>query len=87
MIKAYILVQTEVGASAEVSAALRVIPGVISAQDVVGPYDVIVEAHARTVQELGREVIAQVQEVPRISRTTTCTVVDHLSEPHGDTQA
>lgn len=77
MIKAYILVQTEVGASGPVARAIRTIDGVLSSQDVVGPYDVIVEAQARTVQELGREVIAKVQDVPGISRTTTCTVVDH----------
>jgi DNA-binding Lrp family transcriptional regulator len=76
MIKAYILVQTEVGASAEVTTAIRDLPGVIAAQDVAGPYDVIAEVEAATVQDLGRGVIAAVQAVPRITRTTTCTVVE-----------
>lgn len=76
MIKAYILVQTEVGASAQVTAAIRELPGVDEAHDVAGPYDVIAEVTAPTVQALGREVIAKVQAVPRITRTTTCTVVE-----------
>ncbi|SOC55179.1 Lrp/AsnC ligand binding domain-containing protein [Ornithinimicrobium cerasi] len=76
MIRAYILIQTEVGASATVTTAVRELPGVESAEDVAGPYDVIAVVTARTVQELGREVIAKVQAVPRITRTTTCTVVE-----------
>lgn len=76
MIKAYILVQTEVGASAQVTRTIRDIPGVVSAEDVAGPYDVIAEVEAPTVSELGRQVISRVQSVPRITRTTTCTVVD-----------
>ena len=77
MIKAYILVQTEVGASATVTEAIRAIPGVVTAEDVAGPYDCIVEVQAPTVRDLGREVISRVQAIPRITRTTTCTVVDH----------
>lgn len=76
MIKAYMLVQTEVGASAQVTAAIRQIPGVVTAEDVAGPYDVIAEVEAATVQQLGRDVISTVQSVPRITRTTTCTVVE-----------
>lgn len=76
MIKAYMLVQTEVGASAQVTSAIRDIPGVVTAEDVAGPYDVIAQVEAATVQELGRAVIARVQAVPRITRTTTCTVVE-----------
>lgn len=76
MIKAYILVQTEVGASADVTRAVRELPGVLSAEDVAGPYDVIVVVESPTVQRLGRDVIAKVQAVPRIIRTTTCTVVE-----------
>lgn len=76
MIKAFILVQTEVGASAQVTSAIGELPGVVSADNVAGPYDVIAEVQAPTVGELGREVISRVQAIPRITRTTTCTVVD-----------
>ena len=76
MVKAYMLVQTEVGASAQVTRTLRGLAGVVSAEDVAGPYDVIAVVQAPTVAELGRGVIARVLEVPAITRTTTCTVVE-----------
>lgn len=76
MIKAYILVQTEVGASSQVTRAIGEIAGVVSADTVAGPYDVVAVVEARTVSELGKEVISRVQAIPRITRTTTCTVVD-----------
>jgi DNA-binding Lrp family transcriptional regulator len=50
---------------------------VISAEDVTGPYDVIVRAEADTVDNLGQLVISQVQNVAGITRTLTCPVV-HL---------
>lgn len=49
----------------------------IQAEDVTGPYDVIVRAEAGSVDELGRLVVAEVQRVPGITRTLTCPVV-HL---------
>ncbi|MCR3729350.1 DNA-binding Lrp family transcriptional regulator [Streptomyces umbrinus] len=53
------------------------IQGVIQAEDVTGPYDVIVRAQADTVDDLGRMVVAKVQQVDGITRTLTCPVV-HL---------
>ena len=77
MVQAYILVQTNVGKAAEVALAIREIPGVALAEDVTGPYDVIVRAQASSVDELGQIVVAQVQAVPGITRTVTCPVI-HL---------
>ena len=54
MVQAYILIQTEVGKASTVAEAIAKIPGVIQAEDVTGPYDVIVRAEADTVDELGR---------------------------------
>jgi DNA-binding Lrp family transcriptional regulator len=78
VVQAYILVQTEVGKAAAVATAISEIAGVISAEDVTGPYDVIVRAEAADVDQLGQLVVAQVQGVPGITRTLTCPVV-HLS--------
>jgi DNA-binding Lrp family transcriptional regulator len=75
-VKAYILIQTEVGRAAEVAGQVNAIPGVVSAEDVTGPYDVIVRAEADNVDNLGRMVVAQVQGVPGITRTLTCPVVN-----------
>jgi DNA-binding Lrp family transcriptional regulator len=48
---------------------------VILAEDVTGPYDVIVRAEARNVDELGKLVVAKVQTLNGITRTLTCPVV------------
>lgn len=77
MVQAYILIQTEVGKAASVASAIAQIPGVTQAEDVTGPYDVIVRAEARNVDELGKLVVARVQNVEGITRTLTCPVV-HL---------
>jgi len=74
-VQAYILVQTGVGRAAEVATKIRDITGVTLAEDVTGPYDVIVRAEAASVDELGSLVVAQVQTVEGITRTVTCPVV------------
>jgi DNA-binding Lrp family transcriptional regulator len=76
VVHAYILIQTEVGKAAAVAAAIGQIAGVTKAEDVTGPYDVIVRAEAGTVDELGRLVVARVQSVDGITRTLTCPVVN-----------
>ncbi|HEX6207941.1 MAG TPA: Lrp/AsnC ligand binding domain-containing protein [Actinomycetota bacterium] len=77
MVNAYILIQTEVGKAAQVAKEVAAIDGVTSAEDVTGPYDVIVRAEAGNVDDLGKLVVARIQSVEGITRTLTCPVV-HL---------
>jgi DNA-binding Lrp family transcriptional regulator len=77
VVTAYILIQTEVGKAAKVATDIIDITGVQQAQAVTGPYDVIVRAEARNIDELGQLVVARVQAVDGITRTLTCPVV-HL---------
>ena len=74
-VQAYILIQTEVGKAAAVAEEIADIKGVTMAEDVTGPYDVIVRAEARNVDELGKLVVAKVQTLDGITRTLTCPVV------------
>ena len=74
-VQAYILIQTEVGKAAAVAKAISALDGVANAEDVTGPYDVIVRAEAADVDELGQLVVARVQGVSGITRTLTCPVV------------
>jgi len=74
-VSAYILIQTEVGKAASVAEQISGLAGVTSAEDVTGPYDVIVRAEARNVDELGKLVVAKVQTLDGITRTLTCPVV------------
>ena len=73
---AYILIQTEVGKAAYVAQAIAEIDGVVSSEDVTGPYDVIARAEAATMDDLGKMVVSKVQLIDGITRTLTCTVVN-----------
>jgi DNA-binding Lrp family transcriptional regulator len=75
-VSAYILIQTEVGKASYVVEEIRALPGIVGADDVTGPYDVIVKAEAETMDELGKMVVSQVQLVEGITRTLTCPVVN-----------
>lgn len=75
-VTAYVLIQTEVGKAANVAQQVADISGVVSAEDVTGPYDVIVRAEAPSVDELGRMVVSHIQLIEGITRTVTCPVVN-----------
>ena len=75
-VNAYILIQTEVGKAAQVATAIRDIDGVVTADDVTGPYDVIARTEAATIDELGKMVVSRVQMIDGITRTLTCPVVN-----------
>jgi len=75
-VTAYVLIQTEVGKAAYVAQQVRGIDGVVSAEDVTGPYDVIVRTQAPSVDDLGRMVVSNIQLIEGITRTVTCPVVN-----------
>lgn len=77
MVEAYVLIQTEVGKAKRVADHVRAIDGITSADDVTGPYDVIVRAEAGDVDQLGRLVVVGIQAIDGITRTLTCPIV-HL---------
>ena len=73
-VEAYILIQTAVSAG-HVAQDIRKIEGVESADDVSGPYDVIVRTKAPDMDSLGKMVVARIQAVDGITRTLTCPIV------------
>jgi DNA-binding Lrp family transcriptional regulator len=75
-VRAYVLIQTEVGKAATVARQVAEISGVLRAEDVTGPYDVIAEAEAETVDDLGRIIVSRVQLIEGITRTLTCPVLN-----------
>jgi DNA-binding Lrp family transcriptional regulator len=74
-VSAYILIQASVNA-ANVAIDIRTLEGVESADDVSGPYDVIVRASAADMDGLGQLVVARIQTVEGVTRTLTCPVVE-----------
>jgi len=76
-VSAYVLIQTEVGKAAEVAGQVRAIEGIVAADDVTGPYDVIARAESVSMDDLGRMIVSKLQMIDGITRTLTCPVV-HL---------
>jgi DNA-binding Lrp family transcriptional regulator len=76
-VHAYVLVQTGVGQAAEVARQIARIDGVVLAEGVTGPYDVIARAEANSIDDLGRLIVSDIQRINGITRTITCPVV-HL---------
>jgi DNA-binding Lrp family transcriptional regulator len=74
-VHAYVLIQTDVGRAAHVAQELSRIEGVLVADGVTGPYDVIARAEAPSMNELGRMVVRDMQQIEGITRTITCPVV------------
>jgi DNA-binding Lrp family transcriptional regulator len=75
-VTAYVLIQTEVGKAASVTRTVAALAGVVAAEGVTGPYDVIVRAEAATVDQLGQMVVGRIQLIEGITRTVTCPVVN-----------
>jgi len=71
-----VLIETQLGNAGNVAKEIRSMPGFIAAHDVTGPYDVIAQAEAESVDELGRMVIGRLQLVEGIRKTLTCPILD-----------
>lgn len=74
-VHAYVLIQTDIGKAAHVADELDGIDGVTQAEAVTGPYDVIVQVEAPSMNDLGRMVVRDIQQIAGITRTITCPVV------------
>lgn len=51
------------------------LPGVMSAADATGPYDVIVKVDATDMDALGQMIVTRLQMVDGVTRTLTCPIV------------
>lgn len=68
------LIQTDVGRAEVVAKQLAELAGVLSAEYVTGPYDVVVRIGAETMTDLQNSVVPSVQQVAGITRTLTCPI-------------
>jgi DNA-binding Lrp family transcriptional regulator len=76
VLRAFILIQTEVGAGASVAQQIRSLDHVVSVEVVTGPYDLVVRAESTGIDELGKLVLRPIQEVRGVIRTMTCPVIE-----------
>ncbi len=74
-VKAYVLIETQIGKTKEVVQAMRGLKGVVFVDIVTGPYDAIATIEGETLGEIGDLVTAKVHPISGISRTVTCLAV------------
>lgn len=73
--RAYILIETVVGRTGEVSAALEAMPAMIRVDTVTGPYDVIAIVEAEDLPALGNLISEDMHSIMGIVKTVSCLSV------------
>ena len=73
--KAYILIETAVGKSRDVSSSLRALPGIKTVDPVTGPYDIIAVVTGPDLNAVGDLVTSKIHVINGIIRTVTCLSV------------
>ena len=70
--RAYVLVETTVGHGSGGAVALRRMPGLISVDRVIGPYDIIIVLEAEGLPKVAELVSEHVHAISGVVRTVTC---------------
>jgi DNA-binding Lrp family transcriptional regulator len=73
--RAYILIETVVGKTGEVSDALKNMPLMKAVDTVTGPFDIIATAEADDLPSIGDLISDGMHDVPGIVKTVTCLSV------------
>jgi DNA-binding Lrp family transcriptional regulator len=70
-VKAYVLIVTDPGETKRVFEAVRKVPGVVEAHEVMGPYDIIVEIDVPQLVDVPPILSNQIRGIPGIQSTTS----------------
>jgi DNA-binding Lrp family transcriptional regulator len=73
--KAYVLIETAVGRTKEVTSAIQQLKGVKTVDTVTGPYDIIAIVEGESLNDIGDLVTAKIHPIAGISRTVTCLAI------------
>ncbi|MFQ5860221.1 MAG: Lrp/AsnC ligand binding domain-containing protein [Dehalococcoidia bacterium] len=73
--KAYVLIETAVGKTREVAAALRGVEGMEAVDVVTGPYDVIATMQVADLNAIGELVTGKIHTIGGVVRTVTCVAM------------
>lgn len=77
MARGYVFVDTEVGKAPGVRDHVAAMVGIIAADLVMGPHDLIVVIEQPTIEEVGRVVVRDLHGTPGIKNTITMLVIPH----------
>ena len=69
--KAYVLINTELGREPEVTEALRAVKEITAIHSLYGIYDVIVEVEAETMDEVKEVVFNKIRRLDQVKSTIT----------------
>ena len=72
MTRCFVLIETAVGKNIEVIDYLKKLKGIYSVDTLTGPYDIIVVADTKNLNDISELVVSKVHEMPHITRTVTC---------------
>ena len=70
--KAYILIETAVGKTKDVTSALYSLSDVVTVDAVTGPYDIIAIVNSTDLTTVGDLVTSDIHTISGIVRTVTC---------------
>jgi len=70
-LKAYVLINTELGREPEVTEALRAVKEITAIHSLYGIYDVIVEVEAETMDEVKEVVFNKIRRLDQVKSTIT----------------
>ncbi|MGB9761634.1 MAG: Lrp/AsnC family transcriptional regulator [Caldimicrobium sp.] len=74
-IRAYVLINTQIGQTQEVVEELKKIPEVKRLDVIMGPYDIIVEVEVPHYEDISKLLLEKFQSISAINHTMTCPVV------------
>jgi DNA-binding Lrp family transcriptional regulator len=77
LVDAYVLIQTEPGAHA-VAEDVQALPGILTAEPVSGPYDVIARTRSASMQDLYGSMLEQIRRVPGVTHALPAPLAGRL---------
>ncbi len=71
-VKAFVLIETEVGKTKEAYSALQKMNATKNVDAVTGPYDIVITIEGDDINAIGTLVAGKIHAIPGILRTVTC---------------
>ena len=82
-VKAFVLIEIEVGKKDEILTSLRQLKGVNVAHFVTGPYDIVAVLEVGDVTDIAGLIGVTIPSITGVTKTVTCIVMDDISAFEG----
>jgi hypothetical protein len=81
-LQAYVLIQTEANRE-PIAQMVRGIEGVLSAENLSGPFDAIALARSDSTRTLAEQVVAEIQRIPGVIRALSAPLIGSPAQTQG----